>query len=74
MFNHGNPETLFRGTYFANPTIKVTPWDIHHKEKKFLMIKPPEATGETTEAAAPQQKIIIVTNWFEDLKKKVPVD
>jgi hypothetical protein len=38
------------------------------------MIKPPEATGETTEAAAPQQKIIIVTNWFEDLKKKVPVD
>ena len=73
-FNHRNPETLFRGTYLTNPSVKITLWDIHPNGKKFLMIKIPDSTGEITEAAAPQPKIIIVTNWFEELKERVPRD
>jgi dipeptidyl aminopeptidase/acylaminoacyl peptidase len=73
-FNHGNPKILFRGTYLSELVSQVTstPWDIHPKTKKFLMIKTPESNGEASEAAAPQPKIIIVTNWFEELKDKVP--
>ncbi len=78
-FTHGNPRVLFRGTYLSGNILKVTstPWDIGPDGKRFLMIKPPAATvsdsstaGQT--AAAWQTKIIVVTNWFEELKEKVP--
>ena len=75
-FNHGNAKTLFRGTYLFSslPQVTSTPWDIHPKEKKFLMIKTPASTAEAPEAAVKQPKIIVVTNWFEELKERVPVD
>ena len=79
-FKHGNSKILFRGTYRSDTTQKITatPWDIDPSGKRFLMIKPPAATtGESTTegqaAPAPQPKIIIVLNWFEELKKRVPV-
>lgn len=81
-FRHGNPRVLFRGAYYL-PTgmiIKATftSWDIDHDGKRFLMIKPPPATGSepstAEQAAAGQPKIIVVTNWFEELKQQVPVD
>ena len=69
-FNPGKPKVLFRGSYLsAEAPLDHTIWDIHPNGKKFLMIKPPTAAGET-EAA---RKIIIVTNWFEELKQRVPV-
>jgi Tol biopolymer transport system component len=78
-FQHANPEVLFRGTYLMSSsirTITMTPWDIHPNGKKFLMIKPPAApaTETTTQkpAPAPQTKIRIVVNWFEELKQRVP--
>jgi hypothetical protein len=78
-FQHGNPEVLFRGKYFLSNSIRTitgTPWDIHPNGKKFLMIKPPAApaTETTTQkpAPAPQTKIRIVVNWFEELKQRVP--
>jgi Tol biopolymer transport system component len=79
-FKHGNPKILFRGMYLSGTVLKIvtTPWDIHPNGKKFLMIKPPaSAAGESaagkSSAAAPQPKIIVVTNWFAELKQRVPL-
>ncbi|MFC1840729.1 adenylate/guanylate cyclase domain-containing protein [Thermodesulfobacteriota bacterium] len=66
-FKKGTPEELFRGTY-AGFYPADFPWDIHPDGNRFLMIKTAEAT------LGQQAKIIIVTNWIEELKKRVPVD
>ena len=76
-FKCGSPEVLFRGTYVQAAELEGTPWDISPDGKRFLMMKPSYATAveSTTEedAAALQPKIIVVTNWFEELKQRVPV-
>jgi hypothetical protein len=75
-FKRGNPKVLFRGTYYSGSLMgKVVwnPWDIHPNGKKFLMIKPPASTSATSTAAVSQPKIIVVVNWFEELKQRVPV-
>jgi serine/threonine-protein kinase len=64
VFTAGKPETLFEGTYAQ--------WDISPDGKRFLMIKP----GDSTEAGSPAEiprKIVVVLNWLEELKKRVPV-
>jgi serine/threonine-protein kinase len=79
-FKHGNSKILLRGTYLSETiaaNISLTPWDIHPDGKRFLMIKPPTSSKSTTEettAPAPQPKIIVVLNWFEELKERVPTD
>jgi eukaryotic-like serine/threonine-protein kinase len=45
-------------------------WDIHPKDNRFLMVKETESTASATGGT---RKINIVLNWFEDLKKLVPV-
>ena len=61
----GKPIPLFPNKY-------VGEFDIHPHTKRFLMLKPHEAAdGESTEDISP--KIIIITNWFEELKQKLPV-
>jgi serine/threonine protein kinase len=74
-FRPGNPKILFQGTYYSNFLMEapVTHWDIHPDGKKFLMIKQPQTTVAESSAGIPH-KIIIVTNWFEELKQRVPVD
>jgi serine/threonine protein kinase len=64
-FNAGKTEALFQGKYDSS-------WDISHDGKRFLMIKPPTSTGAAATATGPR-KIIIVLNWFEELKQRVPV-
>jgi serine/threonine protein kinase/Tol biopolymer transport system component len=73
-FKRGNPKTLFRGTYSSTAIQNsvTTPWDISPDGKKFLMIKPPASAAAPT-AASPRPKIIVVVNWFEELKQRVPV-
>jgi serine/threonine protein kinase/Tol biopolymer transport system component len=75
IFNPGIPEVLFEGEYVASPD---HPWDIHPDGKRFLMMKPPEQpveeSREDVSAIEEPPKIIVVTNWFEELKQKVPVD
>ena len=63
-FAAGNPRMLFQGDYVpaANP---VTNYDVSPDGQRFLMLKPVE------QAAAPTQ-IVVVQNWFEELKQKVP--
>jgi serine/threonine protein kinase len=63
----GTPQTIFRGTFIGPYSGEGTPWDIHPKSKRFLMIKP----GEYAE---PPRKINIVLNWLEELKQRAPVD
>jgi serine/threonine protein kinase/Tol biopolymer transport system component len=73
-FDPGKPEILFQGTNFLSSVTGWVWWDIHPNGKKFLMIKPTDITGEASEAANLQPKIVVVLNWFEELKQRVPVD
>ena len=61
----GTPEFLFAVPYLA--------WDIHPNDKRFLMLKSADTADGESPAEAPR-KIIVVTNWFEELKERVPVD
>jgi hypothetical protein len=81
-FSAEAPKTLFRGRYLSLSNIRapllLNSWDISPGSKRFLMIKPPTAAakpsaGEST-ASAPQPKIIVVLNWFKELKERVPVN
>ena len=75
------PKELFPDIYFAKDYPNMTdwfPWDIHPDGKRFLMQKPSavtggESSGEDTATEEPR-KIIVVTNWFEELKDIVHVD
>ena len=69
-FKFGQSKVLFQGTYDASHD---RPWDIHPDGDKFLMLKPTQTLDETFVDEAPH-RIIIVTNWFEELKQRVPVD
>jgi serine/threonine-protein kinase len=73
-FKRGNSEILFQGTYLSDTSLlfTMTPWDIHPDDEKFLMIKPPAGSGQPGTPAL--TKTIIVLNWFEELKERVPVD
>ena len=66
-FSAGDPEVLFERQYFyarSNRTYDVGP------DGRFLMIK----EGATADdAAAPAAQIILVENWFEELKRLVPI-
>ena len=65
-FKPEKPRRLFPNQYWGN-------FDIHPDGKKFLMLKPYSAAdGESTERISP--KINIIINWFEELKKRVPVN
>jgi len=66
-FKAGVPKELFRGSYFS--TIGMH-WDISPDGKRFLMIK---EAGDKTDAAPGPRKIVVVLNWFEELKQRVPV-
>jgi serine/threonine protein kinase len=69
----GTPKILFESTYLGLTSTSGTPYDIHPDGKRFLMIKPPASADSESTAETPR-KIIIVTNWFEELKQRVSVD
>jgi serine/threonine-protein kinase len=74
-FSAEAPKTLFRGTYLSLSDIRapliLNSWDISPDSKGFLMIKPPIEAGSGSTSAGPS-KIIVVLNWFEELKERVP--
>jgi serine/threonine-protein kinase len=63
----GTSKALFRLTYFNS---SGTPWDISPDGKRFLMMK---EAGTNTAARQEPQRINIVLNWFEELKRQVPM-
>jgi Tol biopolymer transport system component len=70
-FIPGKPTVFFRGTYYT-PMAGITPWDISHDGKHFLMLKRAASAGKPTVAEVPS-KINVVVNWFEELKRLAPV-
>jgi hypothetical protein len=71
-FSIETPKILFRGTYVGNVfqpnNIDFATWDVSPDGKRFLMMKEAGAA-----AGGGPRKIIIVANWFEELKQRVPV-
>jgi hypothetical protein len=65
-FKYETPVELFRGNYLSGWL--GTQYSVTADGKRFLMIK----SAESETGAAESRKIIIVTNWFEELKQKVP--
>ena len=61
-FNFGTPKELFEWSNFTPNTGRI--YDVSSDGNRFLMIKQPQWA----------QKIIVVTNWFEELKERVPVE
>jgi eukaryotic-like serine/threonine-protein kinase len=64
-FAAGTPRMLFEGPYVPTPTTPPN-YDISPDGQRFLMLKP----SESAESALTQ--IIVVQNWFEELKRRVP--
>ena len=63
----GTPARILQGPYFYGNAGRT--FDIMPDGKRFLMIKPGGA-GET----APSQNLVLVQNWFEELKRLVPTN
>jgi eukaryotic-like serine/threonine-protein kinase len=63
IFKPGKAELLSQGKYAPS-------WDISPDGKRFLMMK---ESGATTSEAEGPRKINVVLNWFEELKRRVPV-
>lgn len=64
-FSAANPTKLFAGRYYA--VLNGRTFDISPDDTRFLMIK--EAAGSNDAPA----RLIVVENWFEELKRRVPV-
>ncbi len=65
-FEAGKPLELFTGSYAVG---LHRMYDIHPDGNRFLMIKPVETTEE-----GPGNQVVLVQNWFEELKRLVPND
>jgi serine/threonine-protein kinase len=64
-FRAGNPQQLLPGPYFSNLGNRT--YDVSADGQRFLMVK---RAGPST--AAPD-RIVVVDNWFEELKRRVPI-
>jgi hypothetical protein len=63
-FAVGKPRVLFMGEY-GLASVPVANYDVSPDGQRFLMVKP-------SEQAASLSQIVVVQNWFEELKQKVP--
>jgi len=63
-FSAGKPKVLFAGPYIP-PSPNFSYYDVSADGQRFLMLKP-------TEQAQAATQIVVVQNWFEELKQKVP--
>jgi hypothetical protein len=64
------PTELFAGEYYYGATVSSPDvYDVSADSQRFLMIKP----GATDDGQTPPD-IVIVENWFEELKRLVPVE
>jgi Tol biopolymer transport system component len=62
----GRPKKIFKGKYLCVTGHMLPLWDISRKDNRLLMMK---QTGPTESSL---RKIIVVLNWFEELKQKAP--
>jgi hypothetical protein len=64
-FTAGTPAMVFEGDYLLGPGGRT--YDVSPDGERFLMIKP-------VESPAGEQKIVVVQNWFEELKRLAPTE
>jgi serine/threonine-protein kinase len=72
-FSLGNPTTILRTPYYAGSTmggLDLRGYDVSPDGRRFLMIKE-NAPSAATPAALPPS-IVVVLNWAEELKARVP--
>ena len=69
-FSPGNTIALFEGPYRLGEVNAFHSFDIAPDGRRFLMLK--EWTG--ADRPSDQEEITVVLNWFEELKRLVPVD
>jgi hypothetical protein len=62
----GAPARLLEGRYFTGAGNVIRHYDVTADGQRFLMIKEDPAN------AAASAQIILVLNWFEELKRLVP--
>jgi serine/threonine-protein kinase len=67
VFRPGAPRLLFEGPDLA-PQQGRQIFDVSLDDQRFLMIK----RAETSDADAPESQLIVVQNWFEELKRLAP--
>ena len=67
-FRSFTPELLLPVTFFFQFSGRT--YDVSPDGKRFLMITPPG--GSTEEGSSPS--VVMVENWFEELKRLVPTD
>ncbi len=63
-FAAGTPRMLFEGQYVPAPGASPN-YDVSPDGQRFLMLKPVEQAQAATQ-------IVVVQNWFEELKRRVP--
>ena len=64
----GRLQKLFEGEYISGNVGPFASYDVTSDGQQFVMIKAGGATGEA------RQEIIVVQNWFEELKRLVPTE
>jgi serine/threonine-protein kinase len=65
----GAPVQVFRGPYYVSPTGSPrAQYDVTSDGQRFLMLAP----GPGTDASAARPHFVVVENWFEELKRRVP--
>jgi serine/threonine-protein kinase len=65
----GTPVPVFRGPYYVSPTGSPrAQYDVTSDGQRFLMLAP----GPSTDAPVARSHIVVVENWFDELKRRVP--
>jgi len=64
-FEAGNPEALFEDAYFLGPGARA--YDVSADGERFLFVKEIQRPGA-------RARIIIVENWFDEVRRLVPVE
>ena len=64
-------ELFSTAPYLMSICCGIVPYDVHPDTGRFLMIANPAAPSDAAgDASAPH--IVVVLNWFEELKQRVP--
>lgn len=72
-FGAGTPRKLLDTRYYPGSTTRgfdLRAYDVSADGQRFLMIK--DATPADQKSTAPAASMVVVLNWFEELKAKVP--
>lgn len=68
-FKAGIPTPLFSGTDYING---VNSYDVAADGQRFLMINDTQEVSEVKEAASQETNLVLVENWFGELKRLAP--